>query len=381
MSVDTMAHGSSTTAAVDIAPRQTKPVNVFAVLGALVVVFEAWVLIRWISGPLFTTVPKGPTTVPTWMHVELIAWQVVSLPAALALIYWFVIRPWRRSRHVGVDGLLVIAFMTLWWQDPISAVGGHWFTYNSDMINRGSWVNSIPGWLSFGKPGQMVQEPLLFTPAAYVYVFVIAMFLGSWIMRRAHARWPRMGKLGLIGTCFAAMLLFDVVLEGIVWLPLGVFEYPGGGPWSLFADTYHKYPINEMVTIGTTFTAVAAIRYFVNDRGQSIAERGIDDVRGPANSGRKLVVRALATIFVVQAAMFVSYNLPNAWVGLHSQSWPADLQKRSYLTDYICGAGTDRACPGPAVPNTRVGGAYVAPGGSLVVPDGVRVPDVVPFGR
>src|SRR5206468_1111739 len=85
---------------------KTPPVVMWAVLGGAVLVFLAYVLIGWVAGPYFERVPQGPSDPPTWMQVELIGWQVLSLPAALFLLYRFVIRPWRRDRHIGVDGLL-----------------------------------------------------------------------------------------------------------------------------------------------------------------------------------------------------------------------------------------------------------------------------------
>lgn len=380
-------HGLAGTRPTDdfIEQRRNLPVNIWAFFGALIVAFEVFVLIRWVSGPFFTRVPTGPSDPPTWMKAILIGWQVVSIPAALGLLYWFVIRPWRRERHIGIDGMLVIAFLTMWFQDPISSYGGHWFTYNTWMINYGSWVNSIPGWGSFGRPGEMLSEPILFTPLAYSYIFVIVMFLGSWVMRKVQARFPKISKLGLIGVCYAVMFLFDVVLEGLLWLPMGVFAYQGGH-WGIFADTYHKFPLHEGLTIGATFTAVACLRYFTNDKGQMLAERGSEEIRG---NGKKLAARIFATIAAVQIAFFITYNVPNFWVGMHSTEWNKDIQERSYFTSGICGEGTDRACPGPAVPlnrndNTnpsRGGSAYVGPGGTVVVPPDTHVPDVIPFDR
>ena len=60
----------------------------------------------------------------------------------------------------------------------------------------------------------------------------------------------------------------------------------------------------------------------------------------------KVLIRALAAVAAVHLALIVFYNIPNSWIGIHSDEWPADLQKRSYLTNYVCGDGTDRACPG-----------------------------------
>jgi hypothetical protein len=369
----------------DVEQKKTLPVNIWAFIGALIIAFEAWVLLRWVTGPYFMRVPAGPSDPPTLMKVFLVGWQVVTIPAALGLLYWFVFRPWRRDRRVGVDGMLLIAFLTMWWQDPISSYGGHWFTYNTWMINRGSWVNSIPGWSSFGRPGEMLSEPFLFVPGAYSYIFVIVMFFGCWVMRRTRRRFPRLSNLGLIGVCFVAMYAFDFLLEGILWLPMGVFEYQGGH-WGIFADTYHKFPLHEGLTIGSVFTAVACLRFFTNDRGQTIVEHGADEIRG--GGGRKFATRTFAIIAAVQLAMFVGYNVPNFWVGTHSTAWSTDIQKRSYFTSGICGEGTGRACPGPGVPLVRNNNgnpdktsAYVGPDGALVIPPGTKIPAVVPFDR
>lgn len=367
-------------------PRPVVPVKWWAALGGLVLAFIAFVLIRWVTGPYFQAVPTGPTPVPTYMKVSIVAFQVVSTPAALVLLWWFAIRPAIRERRIPLDGMLVIAFCTLWFQDPLSAYGGHWFTYNSWAVNRGSWVNSVPGWLSFGEPGHMLVEPLLIIPGLYVYVFVITMMLGSWVMRTVSARRPRMGKPGLVASCYLAMVLFDIVLEAVIFMPLGVWEYPGGHWKAFFPGTYHAFPITEIITVSSTFTAVACIRFFRNDRGESVAERGSEQLKtGAAGS---TIVRTLSVVGVVHLALFLTYNVPNYWIGTHSTQWPKDLVNRSYLTDFLCGDQTDRACPGPGVPLSRNdnsgdghGSAYFTPDGRGVVPPGSSMPPTYPFAR
>jgi hypothetical protein len=363
---------------VSVGDTTTPAVKWWATLGGVVVVFVAYVLIKWVSGPYFKHVPAGPTHVPGWMHVELVAWQVISWPAALFLLYRFVVRPWIRERSVGVDGILLIGFAVMWFQDPLSSSGNHWFVYNTSMVNFGSWANSVPGFAGWGHPGAMTSEPILFTPAAYIYIMLIAAAAGCASMRWARRRWPRITTAGLVAWCFGTMCVFDVVLEGLIWLPLGVFEYPGGH-WSLFPSTYHKYPLNEMLTIGAVFTAISCLRFFVDDKGRMWIERGIDKVRGGA--GKKVALRGLAAIGAIQLIMFLGYNVPNTAIGFNSTAWPNDLQKRSYFTNGICGAGTNRLCPGPDVPNMRNGAAYIGANGTVVIPTGKTLPKIVPFAK
>ena len=60
---------------------------------------------------------------------------------------------------------------------------------------------------------------------------------------------------------------------------------------------------------------------------------------------RFLAIAGIANIFFLTL-----YNMPTAIVVSHGAEWPADHQKRSYLTNEICGDGTDRLCPEPRHP-------------------------------
>lgn len=377
MAVTSPAAGTAGRLTVEaLTPRRVPPVRLWAMAGVLILAFQAYVMMRWVTGPYFKSVPQGPSDPPTWMKVELTAWQTLSIPAALAIIGWFVVRPWRRERRIGIDGLIALAALSVSWHDPISAYTQPWFTYNSYMLNAGSWVAAVPGMSAFHKPGAMVHEPILFINSAYVYIFVGVAWFGATIMRRTRARWPRISSPALIGVCLLWVAAFDVILEGVIFLPLGVFEYPGGH-WALFnADSYDKYPLQELITIVPVFTAAACLKFFVDDRGFSLAERGSDRLRLPAR--RTVLVRLLAVVAALNLAMLLFYTVPNIIMSANQPSWPKGLQERSYLTDYVCGAGTDRLCPGPSTPIIRNGGAYLGPDG-LVVPRGAAPSPVVPF--
>jgi hypothetical protein len=354
-------------------------------VGALVLAFIAFVLLRWVTGPYFTPVPSGPSQPPEWMKANLIFWQVSSPLAALAVLWYTVIRPWRRERTIGLDGCFVLAFCTLWFQDCLCNYTGSWVTYNSWMINMGSWHSSVPGSASFAAPGQMLAEPLLLIPPLYVYFFWLACQMGSWIMNTVARYRPGAGRPTLIAACFLVILAFDFVLEGLIWMPGGAWTLAGGPVSVLFPGTYHQFTANEWIPVTMTLTAVACLRHFRDDRGQTVAERGLNELRMSAR--RALAYRVLAITGLVHVTMFLCYVLPNIFVGLHTQQWPADVQSRSYFTDYICGQGTDRACPGPSVPNLRndnaAGGAqsaYITRDGRLAMPPGAALPAPVPFG-
>src|SRR6516165_9293232 len=101
--------------------KTTPPIKWWALGGALVLAFEVFVLARWVTGPYFKSVPAGPTAEPEWMRTVQDIWQPAGVRAALAFLYWFLVRPWIRERTVTTDGVLVAAFATLWFEDPRSA--------------------------------------------------------------------------------------------------------------------------------------------------------------------------------------------------------------------------------------------------------------------
>jgi hypothetical protein len=358
------------------ARRTTPPIKLWATLGGLILAFEVYVLVSWVSGSNFKHVSAGPTPEPGWMRAVENVWQVAGILATIGILYWFVVRPWRRERTLGTDALLVLAFATLWFEDPLSAYTGNWFTYNANLVNFGSWVHNVPGWMSYAAPGHMVLEPLLIIPFVYVYFIMIGTLVGCAAMRFAERRWA-LSTLQLVGVCWLTMAVLDVIGEGFIFLPLGFWEYPGG-VGMLFPSTYHKYPVNEMLTIATIFTGICCLRYFKDDRGRTIVERGIDRLK--VGGGWKTFLRFLAIAGAVHLILFLGYNLPNSWMGAHSRPWPKALQERSYLTDGICGAGTRNACPGPGIPLTRGNDtAHLSSSGKLVVPPGVTLPRTVPF--
>lgn len=83
---------------------------------------------------------------------------------------------------------------------------------------------------------------------------------------------------------------------------------------------------------------------------------------------------------MVNVLVMCCYNIPNGIIGAHSTAWPRDIQDRSYFTAGMCGQGTGRACPGPAVPLARGNTSpYVTTRGTLGIPPGVKIPPLVPF--
>ena len=357
------------------------PAVALAWIGGLLLVFQLYVWGKWITGPYFTPVPPGPSDPPTWMKTVLTVWTGVIVVGWPVAVYHFLVKPWRRERRITTDGMLLLAFTFLFFQDPLLNYLNTWCTYNSWLWNMGSWVQDIPGWVSWGKPGAMMPEPLLMNGFGYSYGVLMCTMLGCWVMRRAKLRWPNLGVAGLLGVLVVFTFFFDIVMEGFFLMPMGLFTYPGAiRELSLFPGTYHQYPIYQGLMWGAVQAGFCSLRFFTDDRGRTFAERGLERVRGGAV--KKELTRFLAIFATVSAFFFVFYNLPAQWLAMHADPWPEDIQKRSYFTMGICGEGTGRLCPHPSLPiDQGETSAYIDPDGNVVIPEGVELPKIVPFER
>ena len=347
------------------APRRVKPVKWWAGIGAGFLAVQLYVFARWIaSGPQRT--PVGATEPPDWMKLALRSWEVGGVIATVGCLYWFVLRPLRRDKRMSFDGMLVLCMGLAYWQDPTPNYFNYGaFTYNSYLINFGSWAEFVPGWLAHNT-GHSYAEPIIWNGPTYVYTLIVAILAANLLMRRLRARWPNLGNVGLVAAAYGFIALFDFLTE-LVMTRVGAYTYSGAiKEVTVFHGHYYQFPIYESVLWGGGWAALACLRYFRNDKGHTVAERGIDEVR--ATTRQKNGLRFLALVGVTQV-IFMSYNIAFSWFALHGDSWPEDVQQRSYFTQRVAGPGTEYAPPGPDVPTPRGDSAHLTPEGRLVVPE------------
>lgn len=352
----------------------TPPVKVWAAIGIALLAFEGFLLTRWITGPHFAAVPSGPSVPPTWMRAVIDFWQVGGNVVLLVFLYYVVFKPWRRTGTFTTDGLFCLALLLTSIYDPLSNYTSHWLTYNAYFVNFGSVLHDI-GSLSFNVPGATSAWPILFAPGAYVYSMLPAMYFGCWLMRLAQRRWSSATRV--IGICYLGGVLFSILLEGLIYMRLGFYTYPGGH-WPLFGgDKFFKFPLQEALVVGLLFAALSSLRFFTDDRGRTFVERGVDSLN--VSKGKALALRFFGILAAIQLIFFAGYHLPMAVVALRPTEWPADIQKRSYFTQHVCGAGTQNACSAPNVPIGRQKSINVSPSGEIVEPGDYQAPQVIPF--
>lgn len=349
--------------------RPIAPVQLLAAVGAAIAVLNVGLVIAWITGPDFQRVPTGADDPPGWMQAVFSIGQIALPLLALGVVYWFLVRPWRVERRVTYDGLMCIAalFVSIW--DPVSSAPQPWFGYNSHLLNWGTPLSSMPGWLSLNEPGHSLAWSFPVLPAIYVIVLPLVGIIGSALIRRIRRAFPRLRTPAVALLCFGAMIPIEIVFEGVVFLPLGFWSYAGGWWPVTFGGHYYQLPLNELIHVAGIFTVTSFLRAATNDRGETVVERGLDHL--PRGAPRHIGVRLLALIAAVHITIFACYHIPQMFWALNSPEWPQDVKSRSYFMNQ-CGPDVDRACPGPDVPVIRPSSGYVDWEGNYVPGDGAR---------
>jgi hypothetical protein len=90
----------------------------------------------------------------------------------------------------------------------------------------------------------------------------------------------------------------------------------------------YRYSIGEFLYIGLWSTTLACLRFFVNDRGQTLAERGLDRLSVRRRTG----VGVLATIAFCNLSVIV-WSSPLILAGLYAKPYP-DYPRN--LSNVIC---------------------------------------------
>jgi hypothetical protein len=349
-----------TTTAVVGAPPRSATIWLWAAAGAASTAMILWGLAGWILSPDFTSSPKGPDPISHTKLVALHLFEAAVFAAGLVMVWKFLLRPLVRDRTFTFDGMLIVAVLLMYFYDPLDNYFNYTFSYNAHFLNFGSWARHIPG---LQAPNQRYfPEPFLVMGGFYaIFMFGSAVF-GCWYMRRVKARHPAMTNLGLFAHLFAAVLAIDVVVEN-VFMRTQFAAYPGTvHSLTLFAGKYYQFPLYEPFIIALYASGMTALRWFRDDRGLSMAERGTERLRIPARG--RTALRFFAVTGLVHVWFVLGYFGPYNFFALKADTFPA---MPSFLRAGICGQGTDYACPSGSVP--------IPHGSSLhVTPDDPRLP-------
>lgn len=318
----------------------------WGVLGALWLIFQFWVLGRWVSGPNFVPTDPGPDPISD-NTLLLFKWMQIVIPLAAAYMGWKILfGPWIRTGHLTTDGRILFAAAMIFFWDMSLNFSSIALFYNSHLINFGSWSNGAwPGW--FSPTGHLLPEPFVFIMPAYLALVFVQVLFVCWALRKAKARWPQMGLLTTLAIMVLSLTIIDSIIE-ISVIRTGFYAYPGAiASLTLWYGETYQFPLTEGFFFGGLgLGSIAAISFFRDDRGHTFAERGIDSLRYSERS--KSCLRTLAIYGYMHTAFFVLYFIPCQFITLNADPFPQGYP--SYMSNGMCTYGINAdQCPGPGV--------------------------------
>jgi hypothetical protein len=242
------------------------------------------------------------------------------------MLWYWVVTPWRRTRHVPLDGKILIGMMFAYVVDPVLNAFNHTFAMNAHGFGFGSWAEQLPIGSS---PGQSrFAEGLLWAPQLYVIFGLLAAMGGCWILGKLRGRLPRASNATLFAILFVLFAVADLIVEIPMIVYPQIYMFPGvPANFSLFAGQIYQFPIYQSLFAAVFATMVTSLRDSVDDAGRSTVERGVDELGVPG--------------FCTAAAL--GYFLPYGYASMSADTF---VELPSYLAhDAYCGVADKPACP------------------------------------
>jgi hypothetical protein len=317
--------------------KSSPPIVWLARLGALFVVFQVYVYLRWIFSDKFVATPSGPDAVPATTMAWIRFWEVGCVVAGVFLVGW-IVRKTRRDGEFPAVGVFVVAWLLAAWQDVGVNATRPVFAYNSGFFNMGTWGEFIPGWVDKGAEN---PQPIIYFLASYIVLTPLAIMGIDKLIGRIRKAAPRLNKAGVMAVMLVLFIVLDIVMEQYfhrikLWTYLRVDH-----DWSIFTGTLYQFPLYEGIAFGGVVSVLSiAIYCFRDAEGRMISDVGIEKLR---NKRAVPVVRILALTAIFNLIMMVfmlGFNLVNQ----HADTQPAESVP-SYLHHEMCGVGPNPPCP------------------------------------
>tara|TARA_B110000503_G_scaffold137317_1_gene221319 strand:+ start:1072 stop:2133 length:1062 start_codon:yes stop_codon:yes gene_type:complete len=346
----TMKQKQAQTTIPSMALKFDRPVVAWAMLGALLFVFEWFVLGSWVFGSNFVPTDPGLDEITRLQEVYFLVLQIAVPLVCFICLYVWVLVPWRRDGHLNSDALLALAAAMIFFWDMCMNYTSVQLLYNSNMINFGAWANDA--WPSWTSPNaHLLPEPIFVTIPGYTcMVFGQVVFI-CWLLRQWVARRPNTSTLEVIGLIVFGLFVIDSSIE-VLLIRTGVYAYPGGiRELTLFAGETYQFPLTEGFLFGGLgLGAMAVLKFFKDDRGQTFVEKGSERLK--LSPIKKQWVRFFAIFGFCHGVFLVLYMVPNQWLATHSDPFPENYP--SYMLNGMCVSGVDeQQCPGPGVAMPR----------------------------
>jgi hypothetical protein len=311
-----------------------------ALMGIVFIVYQTIGWVGWLA--------DGPVQLVKYRDTHSQSWQVCRILETITVLVtlimgYVVIRRCVRERTITFDALFCIACTSLYWQDPMANLFQPLFLWSENFTNLNDWMGYLP--FNPNPDAGRTPEPILNDGLNYVSAWLMFSMFINWAMRSWKQRFPGAKKVHLFGLAFVLGALCDIALEW-PYYKYEVWEFPGSPDFGIWGGTSHKFPFFEFISGAIMFSLVASVRYFRDDRGQSIVERNLD---GYSPGVKKLI--ALGAMIGLFNIGYLADNSIYWFLGTFSAPY-------KYMPAHIVGG----SCDAPGWSGTRYGPCPGSPG-------------------
>ena len=313
--------------------------HMLALIGVPILAWNAWTIVAWLA--------DGPAPVHDFRDQNSLTWNVARVIEAIvvlgsALVIVYLVRSCRRAgRILTFEVMFCLACATMTWSDFGMNFFQPIFVASSNFIN----VNNSCGHMPFvvNPDCGRAPDPILFWFLTQAFLIPACAIGVSKLVGRARNRWPGISTAKLFGLVLAMGLA--IALGEIPVVAMGVWTYAGPQWMSVPLGHGTQYPVVAWVQTGLFFAFCAALYTFRNDKGQTLAERGLERT----TPRRRTAITIMALYGAVQIIAWVPGAMPMTALSFFQDGWP---KLPAHLVNDVCDA--------PGVEGTRYG---VCPGG------------------
>lgn len=332
--------------------------QVLAILGCVLLVGQAYTWIGFFSHPITSATPSGPFNAAAYWYARINEAEAVTISIIMLTV---VIRQSRRAGRLTFDAKFCIAGALTYWCDP-------WVEYFQPIFFNSSYYVNVHDWTGYypfivdPDAGTTIEIPLFLLPM-YTFCFLLYAMILNFFQRKVAKFFPGVSMVYLWLTAFVIGAGIEIACE-VGWLKYGLEAYPGAPDFLAIHVGQMKMPFIEWFTGGFVFATFSCVRYYVNNKGERITERGLSQY-GPK---LRAVISTIAMVAILNS-LAIGVSMADAISGLYSTPWPTIP---SQLLLGACDQG-----PGPSV--TRYGPCPGTPGYRMPIPG--SLPGKNPHGR
>ena len=310
-----------------------------ALFGLFFLALQTWVWIAWwLGGPVSTNEFKTPGSLNWWAAKF---YEVLFGVLFVLMLTWVVRRCLREGRLI-FDAKLMIGGLSVLWADAWTNIASPIWMYSSNFVNLTNPLSGFP--LALNPDMGRMPFPIVLHGFIYPVSNLMAAIIVCAIMRKLLTIRPGLSMAKLLGLVVLIGICFDIMFELPMFM-LRLWAFPGTpDEFALFSDSSMKFPIWEMVPAGIAFATFGALRFFKDDKGRELTERGLDSM----SSRRQTIVSTLALIGVLNI-VWLSMTSIQAVIGFYAD--PYQPLPR-YLINDMCDAPV---LGGGQVTDTRYG--------------------------